>query len=89
MNLEKDKQYAVNVKFSSSCLVEGTHILYFRDIFVSKDGLPVFNFSESLSYDSKYYNLFYPFDFFTMSLAPERDSIKFTVGCPCEAGRDP
>lgn len=88
MKLEKDKQYIVNLKVSSSILPEGQHILYFRDIFLTDDGLPVFSFSESLDYSSRFYNLFYPYDYFTVSLQ-ERDSLILPAGCPCEVGRAP
>lgn len=89
MKFEKDKRYMVDIVVSSSSLPVGQHVLYFRDLFLN-DGLPVFNFSESLDYNSRYYNLFYPYDIFTVSPDDLRQAaVNCPAGCPCEAGRDP
>lgn len=64
MKLIKDKYYKIDLKYSSSALPEGVHGLYFREVYINSDGLPIFKFSETLADDSRFYNLFWPFDIF-------------------------
>lgn len=62
MELLKDKKYKVVV--SQPLNRAGVFELYFRNVFLDKHGLPVFNFSDSLDESSVFYNFFILDDLF-------------------------
>lgn len=63
MRLIEDKQYYVEV-LEGSLFFDGAYIWYFRYVLISKEGFPIFVFSESLDEWSVFYNLFIPDDKF-------------------------
>lgn len=65
MKLIKGKRYRVEV-LAGSLFIPGTYIWYFRDVVISKEGFPIFKFSDSFDESSVFYNLFIPEDIFAI-----------------------
>lgn len=65
MKLIKGKRYRVEV-LDGSLFYPDTYVWYFREVIISKEGFPIFKFSESLDEWSVFYNLFVPEDIFAI-----------------------